>query len=129
MQTHTQTVAIPELAPNSAAAPEQFNKGRGHSSALNCRSVSTTAAKASENTEPVPQTRLAAPEDYREYFGVPPRTMAPAAFNQWARSITEAVNSELDQAALPTGERDLFREGMNVALMVLSMPGGGTVCI
>jgi hypothetical protein len=70
---------------------------------------------------------LATPRDYRNYFGVPRKTISPSEFLRWAESIAAAVTTELDQTRLPAGEQDMLRQGLALALKVLSGERAGAV--
>jgi hypothetical protein len=72
-------------------------------------------------------SELATPQDYRKYFGVPPKTSSPREFLRWAQSICTAVTRELDGTSLTSGQRDILRHGLATALKVLSGDYAGAV--
>jgi hypothetical protein len=72
-------------------------------------------------------SELATPQDYRGYFGVPPKTSSPREFLRWSQSICAAVTRELDRTSLTSGQRDILRQGLATALKVLSGDCAGAV--
>jgi hypothetical protein len=69
----------------------------------------------------------ATPADYRDYFGVPPKTLSAPELFDWAAAVTSRVETELERTSLASFHRDVLCRGLETALEVLSGNGNRTV--